>query len=181
MQAVSSMCATTGTELPVLMPELHYYPWEASLLQKRWMCSRITLFCLWGAPNVTSSNGKSSLCASMPWYHTVLREKSKTKEEASLNLSFLSLTGTIATVCRKETKNVSDGDETARGDASKTPLHRKQVCFLCQAVLFYSKHSTWCKPGVQTALPWCSQRAVLQIWQAAVLVPFSQAASSRLF
>lgn len=65
------LCAApTGTELPaLLLPELHYQPREASLLQKDWVRNRTIFFffCLWGSPNATSSNGSSSLCVSMSW------------------------------------------------------------------------------------------------------------------
>lgn len=108
--------------------------------------------------------------------------KSKTKAEAFLNPLFLSTTFIVATVCRATTSTVSDGGQTSRLDWKvRHPLTINWFAFSLQALSFYSKYSTWCKPGVQMALPRCTQYAALPIWQAAVSLSFCQAASSGLF
>lgn len=83
---------------------------------------------------------------------------------------------------KKKARSASDGGWTSRLDWKvRHPLTINQFVVSLQALSFYSKYSTWCKPGVQMALPRCTQYAALPIWQAAVSLSFCQAANSGLF
>lgn len=65
-------------------------------------------------------------------------EKAKPRQEASLEPPFLSSTGTTATVCRKEARDVSDGDEMARGDCEvRHFLTVSRFAFPRQALLLF--------------------------------------------
>lgn len=148
--------------------------------RSHWVCSRV-IFLSVRHPNFHIFKCQQfSLC-----FHALLRHnagKKKQNQGRTFPQPLIRLCdcSPSSTVCREKARNVSDG--TSRLDWKvRHPLTINWFAFSLQAVSFYSKSSTLCKPGVQMALPRCTQCAALPIWQAAVSLSFCQAASSGLF
>lgn len=77
VQAVGSVCTTTGTELPLLLEaELHCHLQEMSLLQKGWVCSRRIFLSVGHPKRHIFKRQEFSLC-----FHVLVRHSAGKKKQ----------------------------------------------------------------------------------------------------